>query len=146
MTLPTTEARYMRIIRAGSHLVLSSSALAFAGFMTQALQAQQGAVDLGHGAGLYTVHCARCHGADGDDYSCSGDMTPLAGMCKRPRVDMVAQHMSPSYFSRGRQFEGDDARDLTAYLCNLKGEKGFDAPEFICLPRLLRFVRGIPKS
>jgi len=50
---------------------------------------------------------------------------------------MVANHMSPSYFSRGRKFEGDDARDLTAYLCSLRGEKGFDAPEFICLPRLL---------
>jgi rhodanese-related sulfurtransferase len=127
----------MRTIHGGSRVVLSSIAIAFAGFMPQVLQAQQTAVDLGHGAGLYSVHCGRCHGANGDDYSCSGDMTPLAGMCKRPRVGLVAQHMSPSYFSRGGHFEGADARDLTAYLCTLKGEKGFDAPELLCLPRLL---------
>ncbi len=129
--------RHVRTIRGGSHAVLSSIAVALAALMPQFLQAQQTAVDPKNGAGLYSVHCERCHGASGDDYSCSGDMAPLAGMCKRPPVGMVANHMSPSYFSRGVLFEGSDARDLTAYLCSLKGEKGFDAPEFICLPRLL---------
>jgi rhodanese-related sulfurtransferase len=127
----------MRTIRTGPREVLLRTAIVFAGLAPQILRAQQSAVDLVHGAALYSMHCGRCHGENGDDYTCSGDMTPLAGMCKRPRVGMVANHMSPSYFSRGRRFEGDDARDLTAYLCSLKGEKGFDAPEFICLPRLL---------
>ncbi len=93
--------------------------------------------DLENGKALYLMHCARCHGASGDDISCSGDMTPLAGIGRRPREGLVAQFMSGSFFARGRQFDGDEARDLTAYLLELKGDKGFDDPGFLILPRLV---------
>ncbi len=126
----------MRTISRLPFLLFSGVAIAFAGLAPRAVTSQHD-VDLAHGAGMYRAHCGRCHGTHGDDISCSGDMTPLAGLGKRPRIGLVAELMSSKYFLRGKQFEGDDARDLTAYVCSLKGEKGFDAPEFVCLPRLL---------
>jgi rhodanese-related sulfurtransferase len=131
----------MRTISGLPFALIFIVAKALAGPAPQAIPSSHD-VDLAHGAGLYEAHCGRCHGSHGDDISCSGDMTPLAGLCKRPRTGLIVQLMSPEYFARGAHFEGDDARDLTAYLCSLKGEKGFDSPEFVCIPRLLHKEGG----
>ena len=134
----------MRMISGLLLVLIPGAAIAFAGPAPQIAPSSH-AVDLAHGEGLYARHCRRCHGSHGDDISCSGDMTPLAGLCKRPRIGLLAELLSPAYFARGTSFEGEDARDLTAYLCSLKGEKGFDAPEFVCLPRLLSKEYGYLK-
>jgi 3-mercaptopyruvate sulfurtransferase SseA len=65
------------------------------------------------------------------------DIVPLAGLGRRPRVGLVGDVLSPSYFFRGTSFKGADARDLAAYLLSLKGEKGFDDPGLRCPIRLL---------
>jgi rhodanese-related sulfurtransferase len=111
--------------------------LAFALLAQDAVPTQQRDANLEHGRQLYAMHCQRCHGSNGDDFTCSGDMTPLAGLGRRPRVDLVRQVLSPSYFLRGVAYQGADARDLTSFLLSLKGEKGFDEPGLLCLPRLL---------
>ncbi len=82
------------------------------------------------------MHCQMCHGTDGDNMNCM-DIIPLAGLDRRPRVGLVKDVFSPSYFFRGTTFKGADARDLAAYLLSLKGEKGFDDAGLRCPPRLL---------
>jgi len=132
----------MNLARCTQNSLGVASALAL-GVLSLALLAQEavptrsGDPDLEHGRKLYALHCLRCHGPDGDDITCSGDMTPLAGLGRRPRVDLVGAVMSPSYFVRGVAYQGADARDLTGFLVSLKGEKGIDDPGLLCLPRLL---------
>jgi rhodanese-related sulfurtransferase len=71
------------------------------------------------------------------------DIVPLAGLGRRPRVGLVSDVLSPSYFFRGTSFKGADARDLAAYLLSLKGEKGFDDPGLLCPIRLLEKRYGL---
>ena len=40
------------------------------------------------------------------------DILPLTGLSRRPRVGLVRDVLSPSYFFRGTSFKGADARDL----------------------------------
>ena len=123
--------------------VVAGSVLSLALLAQEAVPTKHGDANLEHGRQLYAVHCQRCHGPDGDDITCSGDMTPLAGLGRRPRVDLVGQVMSPSYFVRGVAYKGADARDLTGFLLSLKGEKGIDDPGLLCLPRLLSKKWGL---
>ncbi|MBZ5513487.1 MAG: hypothetical protein LAN62_01325 [Acidobacteriia bacterium] len=117
--------------------VVAGSVLSLALLAQEAVPTKDGDAHLEHGRQLYAMHCQRCHGSNGDDFTCSGDMTPLAGLGRRPRVDLVGQVMSPSYFLRGVAYQGADARDLTGFLLSLKGEKEIDDPGLLCLPRLL---------
>jgi rhodanese-related sulfurtransferase len=103
---------------------------------------ERGEANLEKGRGLYVIHCQACHASNGDDLHCQ-DMVPLAGLGRRPRVNLVRGVLSPSYFFRGVSYEGSDARDLTAFLLSLKGEKGFDDPGLRCMPRLLSKRYGL---
>jgi len=123
--------------------VLAGSVLSLAVLAQETVPTQHGDADLANGRRLYAAHCQRCHGSNGDDITCSGDMTPLAGLGRRPRVDLVGQVTSPSYFLRGVSYEGANARDLTGFLLSLKGEKGFDDPGLLCMPRLLSKKYGL---
>jgi hypothetical protein len=123
--------------------VVAGSVLSLALLAQEAVPTKHGDANLESGRQLYAMHCQRCHGPHGDDITCSGDMTPLAGLGRRPRVDLVGRVMSPSYFFRGVAYEGADARDLTGFLLSLKGEKGIDDPGFLCLPRLLSKKWGL---
>jgi len=123
--------------------VLVGSVLSLAVLAQEAVPTQHGDADLANGRRLYAAHCQRCHGSNGDDITCSGDMTPLAGLGRRPRVDLVGQVTSPSYFLRGVSYEGANARDLTGFLLSLKGEKGFEEPGLSCMPRLLSKKYGL---
>lgn len=126
---------------AGLRLVVASTlglaVLSLAMLAQEAVQTKRDDADLEHGRQLYGVYCQRCHGPSGDDITCSGDMAPLAGLGRRPRVGLVAEVMSQSYFFRGRTFNGEDARDLRSFLLSLKGEKGLEDPGLVFLPRLL---------
>jgi rhodanese-related sulfurtransferase/mono/diheme cytochrome c family protein len=123
------------------HTLGVASALA-GSLLSLSLLAQQtwptnlGDADLERGRGLYVMHCQRCHGTEGDEMDCM-DILPLTGLSRRPRVGLVRDVLSPSYFFRGTTFKGADARDLAAYLLSLKGEKGFDDPGLLCPIRLL---------
>jgi rhodanese-related sulfurtransferase len=121
---------------------LAGSLLSFALLAQETVATKLGNADAGHGGALYRMHCLTCHGSDGDDLHCQ-DMVPLAGLGRRPRVDLVRGVTSPSYFFRGVSYEGADARDLTAFLLSLKGEKGFDDPGLRCMPRLLSKRYGL---
>jgi 3-mercaptopyruvate sulfurtransferase SseA len=123
--------------------VLAGSVLSLAVLAQEAMPSKQGDADLANGRRLYAAHCQRCHGSDGDDVTCSGDMTPLAGLGRRPRVDLVGQVLSPSFFLRGVSYEGANARDLAGFLLSLKGEKGFADPGLLCMPRLLSKKYGL---
>ncbi|MBZ5672042.1 MAG: hypothetical protein LAO04_20250 [Acidobacteriia bacterium] len=123
--------------------VVAGSVLSLALLAQEAVPTKHGDADVEHGRQLYAVHCQHCHGPDGDDITCSGDMTPLAGLGRRPRVNLVEAVMSPSYFLRGVAYQGADARDLTGFLLSLKGEKGIDDPGLLCLPRLLSKKWGL---
>jgi rhodanese-related sulfurtransferase/mono/diheme cytochrome c family protein len=129
------------------HTMGVASALA-GGLLSLSLLAQQawptkhGDADLARGRGLYVLHCERCHGAEGGEMDCM-DIVPLAGLGRRPRVGLVRDVLSPSYFFRGTSFKGADARDLAAYLLSLKGEKGFDDPGLLCPIRLLEKRYGL---
>ena len=123
--------------------VLAGSVLSLALLAQEAVPTKHGDANLEHGRKLYALHCLRCHGPDGDDITCSGDMTPLAGLGRRPRVDLVGAVLSPSYFVRGVAYQEADARDLTGFLLSLKGEKGIDDPGLLCLPRLLSKKWGL---
>jgi hypothetical protein len=98
--------------------------------------------NLEKGGALYRMHCQVCHGSNGDNLICQ-DIVPLAGLGRRPRVDFVRGALSQSYFFRGVSYEGADARNLTAFLLSLKGEKGFDDPGLRCMPRLLSKRYGL---
>jgi len=116
--------------------VLVGSLISLAVLAQDRVPAARGDANLENGGRLYGSHCQRCHGPDGDDVACM-DLVPLAGLGRRPRIDLVGKVLSPSYFFRGVSFEAADARDLTAFLLSLKGEKGFDDPGLRCMPRLL---------
>jgi rhodanese-related sulfurtransferase len=58
-------------------------------------------------------------------------------------VDLVGQVLSEKYFVRGVSYEGADARDLTGFLLSLKGEKGFEDPGLLYMPRLLGKKYGL---
>jgi rhodanese-related sulfurtransferase len=122
--------------------VLAASLISLAMLAQEAVPTKRGDANLDNGGRLYRTHCQVCHGSDGDDLHCQ-DMVPLAGLGRRPRVDLVGQVLSPSYFFRGVSYEGADARDLAAFLVSLKGEKGFDDPGLRCMPRLLSKRYGL---
>jgi rhodanese-related sulfurtransferase len=117
--------------------VMAGSVLSLAVLAQEAGPTRHGDANLEHGRQQYAAHCQRCHGSNGDDITCSGDMTPLAGLGRRPPIDLVGRVLSPSYFLRGVAYEGPNARDLTAFLLSLKGEKGFEDPGLLYMPRLL---------
>jgi len=116
--------------------VLAGSLILLATLAQETVPTKRVDANLENGGRLYRADCERCHGSDGDDILCM-DMVPLAGLGRRPRIDLVGQVMSPSFFFRGRSYEGADARDLAAFLVSLKGEKGFDDPGLRCMPRLV---------
>ena len=116
--------------------VLAASLISLAMLAQETVPTKRGGANLDKGGRLYRTHCQVCHGSDGDDLHCQ-DMVPLAGVGRRPRVDLVGAVLSPSYFFRGVSYEGADARDLAAFLVSLRGEKGFDDPGLRCMPRLL---------
>jgi len=122
--------------------VVAGSVLSLALLAQEAVPPKRGDANLQKGGGLYRMHCQACHGSNGDDLHCQ-DMVPLAGLGRRPRVNLVQGILSPSYFFRGVSYEGADARDLTAFLLSLKGEKGFDDPGLRCMPRLLSKRYGV---
>jgi rhodanese-related sulfurtransferase len=122
--------------------VLVGSLISLAMLAQEAVTIKPSEANLEKGGALYRMHCQACHGANGDDLHCQ-DMVPLAGLGRRPRVDLVLGVQSPSYFFRGVSYEGADARDLTAFLLSLKGEKGFDDPGLRCMPRLLSKRYGL---
>jgi rhodanese-related sulfurtransferase/mono/diheme cytochrome c family protein len=115
---------------------LAATLLSLALLAQETMPTRSGDANLERGKGLYVLHCQRCHGEQGDDMNCM-DLIPLAGLGRRPRVGLVGDVLSPSYFFRGTTFKGADARDLAAYLLSLKGEKGFDDPGLRCSVRLL---------
>jgi len=121
---------------------LAGSLLSLALLAQETVAFKPGDANPGHGGALYRMHCQACHGSDGDDLHCQ-DMVPLAGLGRRPRVNLVAAILSPSYFFRGVSYEGADARDLAAFLLSLKGDKGFDDPGLRCMPRLLSKRYGL---
>ena len=116
--------------------VLAGSLISLAVLAEETVSAKRGDADLQNGGRLYRAYCQQCHGSEGDDVLCM-EMVPLAGLGRRPRAYLVGQVLSPSYFFRGRSYEGADARDLAAFLLSLKGEKGFDDPGLRCKPRLV---------
>jgi 3-mercaptopyruvate sulfurtransferase SseA/mono/diheme cytochrome c family protein len=120
----------------GVAAALAGSLLSLTLLAQETVPARRGDANLERGKGLYVMHCQRCHGAEGDELECM-DIVPLAGLARRPRVGLVGDVLSPSYFFRGTSFKGADARDLAAYLLSLKGEKGFDDPGLRCPIRLL---------
>ena len=122
--------------------VLVGSLLSLAMLAQETLTTNPRDANLEKGGALYRMHCQVCHGSTGDDLHCQ-DMVPLAGLGRRPRVNLVAGVLSPSYFFRGVSYQGADARDLTAFLLSLKGEKGFDDPGLRCMPRLLSKRYGL---
>jgi rhodanese-related sulfurtransferase len=122
--------------------VLAGSLVSLALLAQEAVPAKRGDANLENGGRLYGMHCQMCHGSEGDDLHCQ-DMVPLAGLGRRPRVNLVGGVLSASYFLRGVSYEGADARDLTAFLLSLKGEKGFDDPGLRCMPRLLSKRYGL---
>lgn len=122
--------------------VLAASLISLAMLAQEPVSTKRGDANLENGGRLYRTHCQVCHGSDGDDLHCQ-DMVPLAGLGRRPRVELVGQVLSPSYFFRGVSYEGADARDLAAFLVSLKGEKGFDDPGLRCMPRLLSKRYGL---
>jgi rhodanese-related sulfurtransferase/mono/diheme cytochrome c family protein len=121
---------------------LAGSLLTLSLLAQQARPTPQGDADLTRGRGLYVLHCERCHGTNGGEMECM-DIVPLAGLGRRPRVGLVKDVLSPSYFFRGTSFKGADARDLAAYVLSLKGEKGFDDPGLLCPIRLLEKRYGL---
>lgn len=122
--------------------VLAGSLISLAMFAQETVATKRGDANLQNGGALYRMRCQACHGSNGDDLHCQ-DMVPLAGLGRRPRVDLVRGILSPSYFFRGVSYEGADARDLAAFLLSLKGEKGFDDPGLRCMPRLLSKRYGL---
>jgi rhodanese-related sulfurtransferase len=122
--------------------VLVGSLISFALLAGEMTASNPGETNLEKGGSLYRMHCQVCHGSNGDDLHCQ-DMVPLAGLGRRPSVDLVGRVLSPSYFFRGVSYEGADARDLSAFLLSLKGEKGFDDPGLRCMPRLLSKRYGL---
>lgn len=122
--------------------VLVGSLISLAMLAQESTATKPGEADLEKGKGLYVMHCQACHGPNGDDLHCQ-DMVPLAGLGRRPRVDLVGGLLSLSYFFRGVSYEGADARDLTAFLLSLKGEKGFNDPGLRFMPRLLSKRYGL---
>jgi rhodanese-related sulfurtransferase len=126
----------------GAASVLVGSVLSLAILAQEGVAAEHDVANLEKGRGLYVMHCQTCHGSNGDDPHCQ-DMVPLAGLGRRPRVNLVGGVLSPSYFFRGVSYEGADARDLTAFLLSLKGEKGFNDPGLRCMPRLLSKRYGL---
>ena len=122
--------------------ILAGSLISLAMLAQDTVPTKRGDANLENGGRLYRTHCQVCHGSDGDDLHCQ-DMVPLAGLGRRPRVELVGQVLSPSYFFRGVSYEGADARDLAAFLVSLKGEKGFDDPGLRCMPRLLSKRYGL---
>ena len=122
--------------------VLASSLLSLALLAQEPVPPKERDPNLEHGGGLYRLYCEVCHGSEGDNMNCM-DIVPLAGLGRRPRVELVGRVLSPSYLFRGVSFEGADARDLSAYLLSLKGEKGFEDPGLRCPPRLLRKSYGL---
>jgi len=128
--------------RLGVASVLAASLISLAMLAQEMPSTKRGDANLDNGGRLYRTHCEVCHGPDGDDLHCQ-DMVPLAGLGRRPRVDLVGQVLSPSYFFRGVSYQGADARDLAAFLVSLRGEKGFDDPGLRCMPRLLSKRYGL---
>jgi rhodanese-related sulfurtransferase/cytochrome c553 len=121
---------------------LAGSLLSLALLAQETVATNLGDANLQHGRALYLMHCQSCHGPDGENLVCQ-DIIPLAGLGRRPRVDLVRGVTSPSYFFRGVSYEGADARDLAAFLLSLKGEKGFDDPGLRCPLRLLSKRYGL---
>jgi rhodanese-related sulfurtransferase len=107
--------------------ILAGSLLSLAIPAQETIPVKGGDANLKNGKALYDLHCQYCHGNDGDRVDCI-EIVPLVGLGRRPRVDLVGQVLSKSYFFRGVSYEGEDARDLSAFLLSLKGEKGFDDP------------------
>ncbi len=128
--------RFPIIRKVGAASALVGSLLSLAILAEEAVPTKPGDGNLENGRHLYGMNCQQCHGPNGDDLHCQ-DMVPLAGLSRRPRVGLVGWVFSPSYFFRGRSYEGADARDLAAYLVSLKGERGFDDPGLRCAPRVL---------
>jgi len=128
--------RYARC-KLGVASVLAGGLISLAMLAQETAPTNRGDANLQHGGSLYRAYCQQCHGTEGDDINCM-EMVPLAGLGRRPHEYLVGQVLSPSYFFRGRSYEGADARDLAAFLLSLKGEKGFDDPGLRCKPRLLR--------
>jgi rhodanese-related sulfurtransferase/mono/diheme cytochrome c family protein len=122
--------------------ILVGSLISLAMLARDTVATKPGDANLEKGGALYRMHCQACHGSEGDNLVCQ-DIVPLAGLGRRPRVDMVRGILSPSYFFRGVSYEGADARDLAAFLLSLKGEKGFNNPGLRCMPRLLSKRYGL---
>jgi len=126
----------------GAASILGGTLLSLAMVAQEVTPAKRADANLERGGRLYGMHCQVCHGSEGDNLGCQ-DIVPLAGLGRRPRVDLVQGVLSPSYFFRGVSYEGADARDLTVFLLSLKGEKGFDDPGLRCPPRLLSKRYGL---
>jgi rhodanese-related sulfurtransferase/mono/diheme cytochrome c family protein len=126
----------------GAASILGGMLLSLAILAQEVTLPKRGDANFEHGGRLYRMHCQVCHGPEGDNLVCQ-DIVPLAGLGRRPRLNLVRGVLSPSYFFRGASYEGADARDLAAYLLSLKGEKGFDDPGLRCPPRLLSKRYGL---
>jgi rhodanese-related sulfurtransferase len=122
MQVPSSQSR-----RLGVAMILAVSVSLVSIVLFAQQQTLPAGVDLKNGHGLYVQHCQYCHGEDGDRVDCM-EIVPLAGLGRRPRVDLVGQVRSKSYLLRGVSYAGADARDMTAFLLSLKGDKGFDDP------------------
>jgi rhodanese-related sulfurtransferase len=137
---PVSDSRILQ--RLGVAGALAVGLLSMALLAQEAAPTKSGGANLENGERLYGLHCQVCHGSNGDDLQCQ-EIVPLAGLPRRPRVGLVGWVLSPSYFFRGVQYQGADARDLTAFLASLKGEKGFADPGLRCAPRVLRKRYGL---
>jgi putative heme-binding domain-containing protein len=91
----------------------------------QTIRGDYGAADIGYGARLYTMHCAQCHGATGDQV---GTVDLRSGKFKNASTDQQLMNLVTSGIPAGGMpsFKFDSA-ELTGIVAYLRNMNTFDA-------------------
>jgi hypothetical protein len=93
----------------------------------------QASRDVEAGRRTYQLHCAQCHGPDGDVPGYD-DIVPIAGIHRRYPPEVIGRLTGA--FS-GRVFHGRDRDQLVQYMATLRGAKGFPDPGWLITPQML---------
>lgn len=86
----------------------------------QTIRSDYGAADIAYGARLYTMHCAQCHGATGDQV---GTVDLRSGKFKRASTDPQLMNLVtsgiPAAGMPGFKFDSAELTGIVAYLRNM---------------------------